>query len=235
MYPVLDALVSKATLSPTGEAFILARGLSLQAAKNVEMFSLGGLRVSPQTRTSASPEELDCLEKMGTFITQNGGAMLVPMRTMSGSVVGFQGRGIGIKAHRWFVMPYEKFYQPLVGLHFRIDEMLQRRAVVLVEGVFDHMALHGSPVPVASVGGSIVSRRRVEWLSRFVKRVVFCFDDDKAGRDGANSAINQLRKHEVRATSVSYRVGDPNDKLRKYGDVSVQRLFAQIKSLTLGA
>jgi len=64
---------------------------------------------------------------------------------------------------------------------------------------------------------------------------VICFDNDKAGRDGTNTAINNFRKHGVKVKVFEYSAGDPNEMIQAYGERAVHQAFENIQKLTFGA
>lgn len=227
-YLGLEKLALKATLTQSARKFLESRDLDPNEAIKLGLFSLSGLRVSSDTLNLMKVDEVMCVESLSAFLQNWGLSIIVPMVTMSNEVVGFQARATVAKKDMWFTTTYSDFYQPLTGLKARFQEMIDKKAIVLVEGIFDLLALTGCPVPVASVQGSTVSRRRMEWLSRFVDTVIVCFDNDRAGRLGYIQIEKHLRVKGIKVKRVSYSGNDPNEMLSKYGKAARERVFDQI-------
>ncbi len=94
--------------------------------------------------------------------------------------------------------------------------------VLVVEGYLDAISLHqaGIPIAVATLGTSTTAEH-AETLFRGSSDVVFCFDGDRAGRDGAWNALEATLSH-LRDGRQAYFLflpegEDPDSLIRKEG------------------
>ncbi|HXH64850.1 MAG TPA: DNA primase, partial [Mariprofundaceae bacterium] len=122
--------------------------------------------------------------------------VMFPIRDRRGHIVGFGGRVLGDGEPKYLNSPETPFFHKselLYGLSEHRDAIRSRKQLVVVEGYMDvlAMAAHGLKVAVAPLGTAI-GERQVREILRLQESPVFCFDGDRAGRQAAWRALEQM-------------------------------------------
>lgn len=131
------------------------------------------------------PEENKCYDRFRDRI-------MFPIRDSRGRTIGFGGRVLGDDKPKYLNSPETDIFhkgRELYGLyearqHNNIDQL------IVVEGYMDVIALaqYGLRNAVATLG-TACGEDHLKLAFRFVKRICFCFDGDKAGRTAAKRAL----------------------------------------------
>lgn len=133
--------------------------------------------------------------------------LVVPF-TYNGELVGWTGRHIA---------PPDKktpkyLHKMTSGYVFNVDRFTdeERKIVIVVEGVFDAIAVDG-----VSVLGNHITPEQAHLIERLGKRIIVCPDRDKAGKELIKEAL--ALGWEVSFPPWSKEIKDASDAVAKYG------------------
>jgi len=136
--------------------------------------------------------------------------VIIPVRNTRGKLVTWAGRHVdgGIPKTR----KPQSGREALFGLDVLLSGPGRLPYLILVEGEIDCMWLQQCGVPaVSTMGTSGITDQQAVLLYRHARRVVFAYDNDRAGRDATAAGIEAVRRY-VPAFSVRLPEGrDPND------------------------
>ncbi len=150
-----------------------------------------------------SPERLDMLEQTGMVATGDTGRyerfrrrLMIPIRDRRGRVIAFGGRLLGGEGAKYLNSPETPLFhkgRELFGLWEVKQANTRIERIVVVEGYMDAIALHqaGLPIAVATLGTSTTSEH-AERLFRTAGDIIFAFDGDRAGREAAWRALENI-------------------------------------------
>jgi DNA primase len=133
------------------------------------------------------------------------GMLVVPLLSPYLELVGMQGRQLreGGRYVTWKLPGWKGIALP--GMHMCLAEIFARRRVLLVEGVFDWLAVYGAGVghclPIMT---NAVSSNYARWLSRYVNEVALWPDNDDAGIRGAIRSRKRLRELGIQVRVLGY-------------------------------
>jgi len=154
------------------------------------------------------------------------GRMTIPIRDLSGSVVGFGARRLDDRDEsgpKYVNTPETDLFKKgrlVYALDRALPEVRKRGHVVLVEGYTDVMAAHqcGAGNVVAVLGTSTTEDHAALLRRTGARRISLVFDGDDAGRKAAWRALNGLLHLEVEIDVVGLKSGvDPCDLCIKDG------------------
>jgi DNA primase len=119
--------------------------------------------------------------------------IIFPIRDARGRTLAFGGRVLGDDKPKYLNSPETPVYQKnreLYGLYESRQVLRKPTRYLLVEGYMDVVALaqHGINYAVATLG-TATNANHLNRLFRIVPEVIFCFDGDDAGRNGAWRAL----------------------------------------------
>ena len=164
----------------------------------------------------------------GTPYDVFGGRLIWPLHDKSGRLVGFAGRALDENARGKFInsedSPIYHKRNTLFGLWRARKEVLSRRAVIVVEGYTDVMALAaaGHPNTVATCGTAVTAEHAALLAGRVGDQgqIVAGFDNDAAGRAGAWALFLACQEFTTQISALDYRAyGQKADAcdVRRYG------------------
>ncbi|AOU96759.1 DNA primase [Acidihalobacter yilgarnensis] len=121
--------------------------------------------------------------------------IMFPIHDPRGRIIGFGGRIIGEGTPKYLNSSETPLFhkgQALYGLYEARQSGASLDEIVIVEGYMDVIGLaqQGIHNTVATLG-TATTHEHVQRLYRIAKRVVFCFDGDRAGRGAAWRALEQ--------------------------------------------
>ena len=215
--------------------YLVQRGLD---EKTVQMFKMGfapsgwdNLVTYCHNHKNANEQQL---LQCGMLIKNDTGRiydrfrnrLMFPIRDRQGRVVGFGGRVIDPEeSPKYLNSPETQIFHKGSEL-FGLFEALQSREdfseIIVVEGYMDVLALvqHGYRNVVATLG-TATTKRHLERLFRYVKKIIFCFDGDLAGRKAAWRALENGLPCLQDGHSLSFmflpKTEDPDSFGRKQG------------------
>ena len=168
------------------------------------------------------------LEKTGLIIVKEfsnidrfRGRIIFPIRSMSGRVLGFGGRILGVSKNiaKYINSPESLIYQKskvLYGIYESKQSIVKEDNCYLVEGYTDVIKMHQSGISnVVSSSGTALTENQIRLISRLTKNITVVFDGDDAGsratlrgidlilEQGINVKICNLPKNEDPDSFVS--------------------------------
>jgi DNA primase len=122
--------------------------------------------------------------------------VMFPIRDTRGRVVGFGGRVLGDDTPKYLNSPETAVFhkgRELYGLYEARKAERKLVRLLVVEGYMDviMLACHGIRYAVATLG-TATTPEHLERMFRQVPEVVFCFDGDRAGREAAWRALENV-------------------------------------------
>ncbi len=150
-----------------------------------------------------SPERIAMLEEAGMVARGDTGLyerfrrrLTIPIRDRRGRVIAFGGRLLEGEGAKYLNSPETPLFhkgRELFGLWEVKQANTKLNRIVVVEGYMDAIALHqaGLPIAVATLGTSTTSEH-AERLFRSAADIIFAFDGDRAGRDAAWRALENI-------------------------------------------
>ncbi len=122
--------------------------------------------------------------------------IMFPIRDRRGRVIGFGGRVLDDGVPKYMNSPETPLFnksESLYGLYEFKQRQRKPERILLVEGYMDVLALAQQDVhnAVATLG-TATTRQHLQQIFRLTHEVVFCFDGDRAGREAAWRALEQL-------------------------------------------
>lgn len=184
------------------------------------------------------PEKL--LVEAGLVVTRdNGGCydkfrnrLMFPIYDVTGRVVGFGGRTLGGDDAKYMNSPATVLFDKsnsLYGLNRARHEIVSSGTAVVVEGYTDVMMAHqfGCNNVIATLGTSF-TEGHARILGRYAKRIVLVFDNDIAGVEAANRALEVClsRKIDIKLAFVA-EGSDPCDFLLSSGAEAFTKVVAE--------
>jgi len=196
--------------------YLKARGYTQHAIKTEELISV-----------EAGPHEIQ-----GIKFTAEKPAIVFVCRSMANTLIGLQVATRNEKNYRFYQHPDAKHLPIMYSTADDRRMLYETREMVLVEGVFDRIALK-NVMPEWAVFARLskgVGLQMVELMKRFTKTVWLCFDQDEAGTKGTEQAMKKLEGLEI--YEIRYPAKDPSELVMKLGEKEVRRLFlAQMNNL----
>ncbi len=160
--------------------------------------------------------------------------IMFPIRDPRGRVIGFGGRLLGEGEPKYMNSPETPVFhkgRALYGLY----EARQRGAagagrpdeILVVEGYLDvaSLAQHGIGPAVATLG-TATTVEHIRYLTRIARRIIFCFDGDRAGRTAAWRALETALPHaggQVELMFLLLPEGEDPDSLVRSGGAEAFR------------
>ena len=122
--------------------------------------------------------------------------IIFPIKDKRGRVIGFGGRVLGEDIPKYLNSPETPLFhksESLYGLYEARKSKLTANSLIVVEGYMDVIALaqRGIENVVATLGTATTSQH-IQLLFRYTQEIVFCFDGDRAGKQAAWRAAQQV-------------------------------------------
>lgn len=180
--------------------YLQQRGLSQNI---IAQFQLGYAPGGQQSlaRVSRAPGTIEKLVDTGMIKKDKGSwqdlfykRLMFPIHNVRGQIIGFAGRVV--ESHqmpKYINSPETSFFkkgQELYGLYQCLKGDRNPDKILIVEGYMDviAMAQFGIPYAVATMG-TATSKLHLQKISRYTKKIIFCFDGDSAGYQAAWRAL----------------------------------------------
>jgi DNA primase len=139
------------------------------------------------------------IEKSGLIIRRQDGTgyydrfrarIMFPVQSASGRVIAFGGRTLKEDEKAKYInSPETAAYvkgKTLFGIYHAKDAIIEKDAVILVEGYADLIALHQAGIKnVVASSGTALTSDQIQYISRFTKNVYLVYDADTAGQDAS--------------------------------------------------
>ena len=138
--------------------------------------------------------------------------LLFPLTDPLGRIIGLQTRKLDDKRYLMYYAVNRDWCTPCFGMAQSAQAIVDQQHAVVVEGVFDYMALKaaGCEVGLAQLTAG-PTRGMVRFLRRHCRRVTALLDMDEAGRHGVRTLQYELEPHGVSVTAPPYAAHDPGD------------------------
>lgn len=160
---------------------------------------------------------LDIRSKKDKFI----GRIIFPIRNARGDIVAFAGRIIGAWEPKYLNSPASKLYDKsniLYGLFQARNEITKKDFIIVTEWYMDTISLHQAWYKnTVCVSGTALTEKHITLIKRLTKRIYLCFDNDKAGQNATNLAIEMLKNKELEVKIISLSGAKDPDEILKNG------------------
>lgn len=149
------------------------------------------------------------------------GRLIFPLIDYRDNTLGFAGRVMsGDSVSKYINTRETAVYHKgdhVYGLNVTKDAIRREDHVIIVEGEFDVLSCFEHGVGnVVAVKGTALTEQQVNLLSRYTKKIAFCFDDDSAGRDAIKRSLSIVEKKDLIPTVIVIPNGkDPDESLQK--------------------
>jgi len=197
----------------------------------------------------ASPGEQALLAEAGLIVKKDGGGyydrfrnrIMFPIRDRRGRVIAFGGRVVDSQDNPKYLNSPETpvFHKgrELYGLFEAQKALRHIDKLIVVEGYMDVVVLaeHGIRYAVATLG-TATSGDHIEQLFRRTQDVTFCFDGDRAGREAAQRALENLLPTMREGRDARFLFlpegEDPDSLIRREGKQQFEERIAQSVSFS---
>jgi len=214
-----------------GISYLKQRGVTGEIA---HLYELGFAPKGWQTLEPQFKQYQSELKSTGMLITKEDGSsydrfrqrLMFPIHDRHGRVIGFGGRAIDeTQKPKYLNSPETILFQKsreLYGLHQVLQQKNPIHSILIVEGYMDVIALaqHGIKNVVATLG-TATSTYHIQLLSKYCKKIIFCFDGDTAGRQAATRALENSLPHLNSGLDASFIFlpdgHDPDSLVREEG------------------
>ncbi|MBE6577609.1 MAG: DNA primase [Ruminococcaceae bacterium] len=172
-------------------------------------------------------------QKSGRLFDLYRNRVIFPIIDTSGNVIAFGGRVMDSSEPKYLNTsdtPAFKKSRQLFALNYAKKHCAER--MILCEGYMDVIALHaaGFENAVATLGTAITpDQARV--FAKYTKKVIICYDSDKAGQTAANKAIRLLGEVGVDVKILKLNgAKDPDEYIKKFGADSFRSCIDESRS-----
>ncbi|MDX9709542.1 MAG: DNA primase [Trichloromonas sp.] len=160
--------------------------------------------------------------------------LLFPIIGLGGKVAAFGGRVLDDRLPKYLNSPESPLYHKgrmLYGLAQGREAMRKNDTAIVVEGYFDHLALHRAGFAnAAATCGTALTEEHGRLLQRYAKKVLLLFDQDRAGRKATFRAMEVLLPLGLSVAVVPLDAGeDPDSFLRKAGPEAFGERLSQAR------
>ncbi len=174
-------------------------------------------------------------EKKGVF-DRFRDRLMFPVINVSGEVIAFGGRTLCDDKAKYMNSPETPVFskrRALYGIH--LAKNTKRGSIILCEGNIDVVTLHqaGFDNAVASMGTALTTEQ-TRLISRYAKEIVICYDNDPAGIQATQRALDILKNSEfaVKVLKLPDRIVDgqrvkidADDFIKLYGPEAFEKLL----------
>lgn len=173
---------------------------------------------------------IELAEKLGLVRRREGGGfydtfrnrLLFTITDIHGRPIGFGGRVLDDSLPKYINSPESPIYHKsdvLFGVALAKGAMRESGSAIIVEGYFDHLALHQAGVKnVVATCGTALTEGHIKLLRRYAGRAYTLFDADNAGTKATLRALDLFLDAGFPAHVVELTAGeDPDSFIRKEG------------------
>lgn len=235
--------LTKTAEGEAGRKYLSVRGIASNA---IESFGLG---FSPDgwhrltnefLKRGFSPEQLMAAGLISKprngnrFFDRMRNRIIIPIIDVFGRVVGFGGRILDSNTEngspKYLNTPETKIFNKgklLFGLNKAIPSIRAKNSVVVVEGYMDAISLSSVGVEnVVATLGTAFTEEHAKLLSRYSRKIIFCYDSDEAGQRATIRALPIVEKTGAEVFVITVPDGkDPDDFVRKHGREDFEKLL----------
>jgi len=164
---------------------------------------------------------LSILREDGRHIDRFRGRVMFPIQSMSGRVLGFGGRILGIdkKVAKYLNSPESDIYHKskvLYGIYHAKQAIAKQDNCYLVEGYTDVIQLHQAGVEnVVASSGTALTPDQIRLINRLTKNITVLFDGDAAGLRAAIRGIDLILEEGMNVKVCTFPEGEDPDSFAK--------------------
>ncbi|MCK4704573.1 MAG: DNA primase [Gammaproteobacteria bacterium] len=191
---------------------------------------------------------VDSLIATGLLVSKDDGKqydrfrdrIIFPITDRRGHIIGFGGRVIDQGEPKYLNSPENTIFhkgQELYGLYEARKAVRNLEQLIIVEGYMDVVALaqHGVNYAIASLGTATTSEQ-LQRAFRTVRKIIFCYDGDQAGKKAAWRALENalpLLRDGFEAKFLFLPDGeDPDSVIRNEGKEKFEQRLSSAKPLS---
>lgn len=166
------------------------------------------------------------------------GRVIIPISDSFGNAVAFGGRILVESENqpKYLNTPETEIFvkgKLLFGLDKSARAIISANTAIVVEGYMDAISLYSAGVKnvVASLGTAF-TEEHAKILSRYARRIIFCYDSDEAGQRATMRAIPMMKNTGVEVFVLIVPDGkDPDEFIRKHGKAEFDKLLENANSI----
>ncbi|MEI6206399.1 MAG: DNA primase [Desulfuromonadales bacterium] len=141
--------------------------------------------------------------------------LMFPIRDARGAVIAFAGRVLDSSLPKYINSPESPLYHKssvLFGLDMALPAVRTARAIIIVEGYFDHLALYRSGIRnVVATCGTALTSTHAGLIKRHAERVFTLFDSDSAGKKATIRSMELFLEQRIPVYVITLPAGDDPD------------------------
>jgi len=203
------------------------RGIPAELAKKYQLgYAPSGNNLTTYVlkKKNCSPEEIIAsglaYKKNGRLTDFFFDRLIFPLFDMRGNIIAFSGRGLTEKLQPKYInnreTPVYRKGETLYGLYQAKEAIRKEGSIIVVEGEFDVLSSVKEGIGnVAAVKGTALTEFQIKLIKRYADKLIFCFDQDQAGRDAMRRSVALLEKEGLVASVISLPRGKDLDELAK--------------------
>ncbi|MBQ2062669.1 MAG: DNA primase [Oscillospiraceae bacterium] len=188
------------------------------------------------TKTELISAGLAVQNKNGRLYDKFRNRLMLPVIDVRGDVTGFTSRVLDKSEPKYLNTPETMVFAKRRTVYaLNLAKKTQRPNLILCEGNLDVVTLHqaGFDNAVATMGTALTPEH-LRLLSRYTKELVLCFDNDAAGQQATQRALEMLNNTEfsVKVLHLPNRIEDgvakkqdADDFIRAYGAAAFENLL----------
>jgi DNA primase len=161
-------------------------------------------------------------QRMNGFSDMFRGRIMIPLMDQQGSPIGFTARMLVDEpnAPKYINTPQTLLYDKsrhVFGLHLAKEEIRRSGFAVIVEGNLDVISSHQAGYRnVIATAGTAITTYHLKTIQRFTDDIRLSFDQDRAGVDAAERAIDIAQNAGVKLSIITVPQGkDPDELIQK--------------------
>lgn len=166
--------------------------------------------------------DLDTAVKLGIIRKSDSGwydlfrnRLIFPIRDARGQVIAFAGRVLDVSLPKYINSPESPLYHKssvLFGLNMALPSIRTGGSIIIVEGYFDHLALHRAGIEnVVATCGTALTSTHAGLIKRHAERVFLLFDSDNAGKKATIRSMELFLEQRIPSYVISLPAGDDPD------------------------
>jgi len=184
--------------------------------------------------------QIEFLEKTGLTIVKEDkrfdrfkGRVMFPIHSMSGRVLGFGGRILGIdkKAAKYVNSPESEVYHKskvLYGLYHAKQSIAKEDNCYLVEGYTDVIQFHQKGIKnVVASSGTALTPEQIRLINRLTKNITVLFDGDDAGIRASIRGIDLILEQGMNVKVCTFPQGEDPDSFARQNTLEELTLFLE--------
>jgi len=162
--------------------------------------------------------------------------VMFPIRNDYGEVIAFSGRVLDANARtaKYVNSPETPIFtkgRVLYGLDKSKRALIEADAAIVCEGQLDLISAYEAGIQnVIAPQGTAFTQDQARVLQRFVKKVILCFDSDRAGQEAVSRSLPALLERDLDVRVAALPEGeDPDSMIRTQGPDAFRAAIAQAR------